>query len=107
MPQFRGSIKGVFSRDFRDDFNVFIINSAGDVNFENTQRCDPVFEETFNSAVDNTNLNLPGWINYAEAGSEIWTEQIFGGNGYAELNPFSSGDASNISWLITPCHRRL
>jgi len=102
VPQFRGSISGIFSRDFGDDFDVFIINSAGDINFDNTQRCDPVFEETFNSAIDNTTLNLPGWINYAEAGTELWTEQIFSGNGYAELNPFSSGDSSNIAWLITP-----
>ena len=102
VPQFRGSIQGVFSRDFRNDFNVFLINSTSDVSFTNEQRCDPVFEETFNSAVDNTDLNLNGWLNYAESGGELWTEQIFNGNGYAEFSAFRSGDVSNIGWLITP-----
>lgn len=102
IAQNRGSIKGVFSRDFRDDFDVLIINSTADVTFDNEQRCDPVFEESFNSAIDNTTLNIPGWLNYAEAGSAVWTEQVFGGNGYAELNPFRSGSTSNIAWLITP-----
>ena len=36
VPQLRGSINGIFSRDFRDDFDVFIINSAGDINFDIT-----------------------------------------------------------------------
>ncbi len=102
IAQNRGSIKGVFSRDFRDNFNVFIINSTSDVNFDNEQRCDPVFEESFNSAIDNTNLNIDGWINYAEAGSELWTEQVYNNNGYAEFSAFRTGESSNIGWLITP-----
>ena len=102
VPQNRGSIQGIFSRDFRDDFNVFILNTTADINFDNTQRCDPVFEETFNSATDNTNLNINGWINYAEAGSELWTEQVFSNNGYAEFTAYRTFDASNIGWLITP-----
>ena len=102
VPQNRGSIQGIFSRDFRDDFNVFILNTTADINFDNTQRCDPVFEETFNSATDNTNLNINGWINYAEAGSELWTEQVFSNNGYAEFTAYRTFDTSNIGWLITP-----
>ncbi|HMB99742.1 MAG TPA: DUF5689 domain-containing protein, partial [Flavobacteriaceae bacterium] len=97
----RGSISGVVSQGFGGSPRVLILNTTSDINFTDV-RCDPVFEESFNSAIDNTTLNLPGWLNYAEAGSELWTEQVFSGNGYAELNPFSSGDSSNIAWLITP-----
>ncbi|WP_242131191.1 DUF5689 domain-containing protein [Aestuariivivens marinum] len=97
----RGSISGVITQSFGGDERVMVLNTTDDINFID-DRCDPVFEESFNSAVDNTVLNLDGWINFAEAGSVLWTEQVFRGNGYAELNPFSSGDVSVISWLITP-----
>ncbi len=97
----RGIIVGIISRTYGGSNIVMVLNSTDDIAF-NENRCDPVFEESFNSAVDNTDLNLPGWINYAEAGSVIWTEQVYSGNGYAELNPYNSGDVSNIAWLITP-----
>ncbi|MDU8884858.1 DUF5689 domain-containing protein [Yeosuana sp. MJ-SS3] len=97
----RGSISGVITQGFGGSPRVLVLNTTDDIDF-NESRCDPVFEESFNSAIDNTILNLPGWINFAEAGSVVWTEQVFRGNGYAELNPFSSGDSSNIAWLITP-----
>lgn len=97
----RGSIVGVITRTFGGSNIVLVLNSTDDINF-NENRCDPLFEESFNTAIDNTDLDLPGWINYAEAGSVVWTEQVYSGNGYAELNPYNSGDSSNIVWLITP-----
>ncbi len=97
----RGTIVGVISRTYGGNNIVMVLNSTDDINF-NENRCDPVFEESFNTAVDNTDLNLPGWINYAEAGTILWTEQVYSGNGYAEFNPYNSGDVSNIAWLISP-----
>ncbi len=99
--QGRGTIVGVITKSFGGDDIVMVLNATDDINF-NDSRCDPVFEESFNTAVDNTNLNIEGWINYAEAGGELWTEQVFSGNGYAEFTAFSTGDVSNIGWLITP-----
>lgn len=101
LPANRGSIEGVLTRDFFDDFYTIYINTPEGIDFEG-ERCDPVFEETFSSAVDNTDLDIEGWINYAEAGSVVWTEQVYSGNGYAEYNPYNSGDNSNIGWMITP-----
>jgi hypothetical protein len=97
----RGTILGVITKTFGGNDIVMVLNSTDDIDF-NDNRCDPVFEESFNTAVDNTNLNIEGWINYAEVGSELWTEQVFSGNGYAEFTAFSTGDPSNIGWLITP-----
>ena len=97
----RGTIVGVITKTFGGNNIVMVLNTTDDISF-NDNRCDPVFEESFNTAVDNTNLNIDGWINYAEVGSEFWTEQVFGGNGYAEFTAFSTGDASNIGWLISP-----
>ena len=78
-----------------------MLNTTDDVLF-NDVRCDPVFEESFNSATDNTNLNITDWINYSEAGNELWTEQVYGGNGYAEFSAYATNDSSNIGWLISP-----
>lgn len=97
----RGSISGVVTQSYGGDDLVLYLNTTDDIDF-NEDRCDPVFEETFNTAIDNTDLNLDGWINYAEAGDVVWTEQVYSGNGYAEFNPYNSGDSSNIGWLITP-----
>lgn len=99
--EFRGTISGVVYQTYGGDEIVLSLNDTNDIDF-NDQRCDPVFEEGFGSAIDNTELNIDGWINYAEAGSVVWTEQVYSGNGYAELNPYNSGDSSNIAWLITP-----
>lgn len=97
----RGSISGIITQGFGGSPRVMVLNTTEDIYFDQ-ERCDPVFEESFNSAVDGTTLDIEGWINFAEAGSVVWTEQVFSNNGYAEFNPFSSGDSSNIGWLITP-----
>ncbi len=97
----RGTITGVISKSYGGDDRVMVLNTTDDVIF-NDSRCDPVFEETFNSATDNTNLNITNWINYAEAGEELWTEQVYGGNGYAEFTAYNTNNSSNIGWLISP-----
>lgn len=97
----RGTITGVISKSYGGDDRVIMLNTTDDVVF-NDARCDPVFEESFDSATDNTNLNIANWINYAEAGSELWTEQVYGGNGYAEFTAYNTGESLNIGWLISP-----
>ena len=97
----RGTITGIISKSYGGDNRVMMLNTTDDVLF-NDVRCDPVFEESFNSATDNTNLNITDWINYSEAGNELWTEQVYGGNGYAEFSAYATNDTSNIGWLISP-----
>lgn len=104
-----GTISGIISKTFDGSNLIFVLNSVDDVNFTDT-KCEPldiddfsiVLEEDFNSAIDNTNLNIADWTNFAEEGGELWTEQTFSGNGYAEFSGFSTGDAVNIGWLISP-----
>ena len=122
VPQGKGSVIGIFSRDFRDDFNVIIINSSADINFDSDERCDPLeltcgiaetvgignlFMEDFESQTNNRLITGNGWTNYIEAGSEGWeayssssTNASLGRS--ARFKPASSGDDSNIGWLITP-----
>ncbi len=99
FPTGRGTIRAVISQ-----FNgtpQLLIRNTFDVDLEGP-RCDPFFLEDFQDAVDNTTLDTEGWTNYNEAGSRLWTEDVFNGNGAARFTPFSSGDTSNIGWLISP-----
>jgi Domain of unknown function (DUF5017) len=58
--------------------------------------------QQFEGFADNSLLELPGWLNYAEAGNAKWKIQVYSDNGYAEFNPYASGDASNVGWLVSP-----
>ena len=122
VPQGRGTVTGVFSRDFRDDFNVLIINNSTDINFDDTERCDPLelncgilantgsenlFFEDFESQRNNQLIVGNGWTNYMQAGSVGWeayssvsTNASLGRS--ARFKSASSGDNQNIGWLITP-----
>lgn len=109
LPTGNGTIAGIISKNYFGDTLLLALNSTDDVNFMDS-RCtlldindfSVVFEEDFQTAVDGTDLDLADWINYAQAGSRVWREEVRSGDGYAEFNPFGSGDASNIVWLITP-----
>ncbi len=122
VPQEKGSVQGILSRDFRDDFNVFVVNSSSDVVFDSNERCDPVelecglattfgttnlFYEDFESQKNNKLIIGNDWTNYIEAGNKGWeaysskaTNASLGRS--ARFKSASSGDVSNIGWLITP-----
>ena len=58
----------------------------------------------FSENFDNTGgTALPtGWTSYAEMGTKLWSEGVYGGDGYATVTAYGSGDAADISWLISP-----
>jgi len=109
LPEGGGSIAAVVSKTFNGSDLVLALNDVKDVQMDGP-RCTPLniadftvlVEENFDAGTDNTNLNFPGWTNFAEVGGELWTEQIFSGNGYAEFSGFRTNDAVNIGWLISP-----
>lgn len=122
VPQGKGTVTGVFSRDFGDDFNVLILNSSADITFESNERCDPMewscglattigtenlLYEDFEPQRNNRPIEIDGWTNYIEAGTEAWegyssTSSNASLGRSARFQPASSGDDSNIGWLITP-----
>lgn len=58
------------------------------------------FSENFDST---TGSALPtGWTSYGQYGSKLWSAGIYAGNGYASMTAYGSGDAVNVSWLISP-----
>ena len=61
-----------------------------------------IISEDFQSAIHNTNLDFPGWTNFAEEGGWVWRERVYSGNGYTEFSTYNSPDDVNIAWLISP-----
>ncbi|WP_299333289.1 DUF5689 domain-containing protein [uncultured Psychroserpens sp.] len=122
LPANRGSIDGILTRDFFDEFYTLVINSPEDINFTNDVRCDPIelscglasttgmnnlFEDDFEGQTINSLISGNGWTNFIEAGSEGWEAYTQGGTNAsqgisARVGSFNSGDASTVAWLITP-----
>ncbi len=104
-----GVISGIVNKTYNGSAFVLVLNSLDDVNISDS-KCIPldladfniIFEEEFNSATDNTRLDINEWTNFAEEGSEFWTEQMYGTNGYTEFSGYNTGDAINVAWLISP-----
>ena len=74
--------------------------SESDVEYPQTKTT--LLVENFTDNTDNQILNTTGWTNYAQVGTKRFTEEVFSENGYAQFTSFGSGQASNISWLISP-----
>ncbi|WP_196885685.1 DUF5689 domain-containing protein [Aureivirga sp. CE67] len=99
FPEGRGSVVAVFSA--YNSTNQLFIRSTEDVQFEGT-RCKALFEENFSSVTDNQKIELPGWINFTQAGTRDWNGGEFNDDKYAKFSPFGANEPENIGWLITP-----
>lgn len=122
LPANRGSIDGILTRDFFDDFYTIYLNTPEGINFDNDTRCDPIelscglattvgannlFFENFETQTVNTLVSGNGWTNFIEAGTEGWEVYTATGTNAslgksARMGSFNSGDVSSVGWLITP-----
>jgi hypothetical protein len=93
-----GKVRGVLTK-YGDDYQ-FSARYERDIILEGS-RTQSIYTEDFQTSTNNTNLNTTGWTNFAEAGTWVWREKIFSGNGYAEFSAFG-GQALNKAWLISP-----
>jgi hypothetical protein len=113
----RGSIQGVFTRDFGDDANVLVINTLADVDFTDAIRCDPnllecegpvssavtVFNQDFETITNEAQLDALGWTNVnVSGGSERFEDGSFGGDRYMIISAFGTGENPLEAWLVTP-----
>ncbi len=118
----RGSIQGIYSRDFGDDFSVLIINTPADISFDDIERCDPIeldcgiaasegsnilFSDNFETQTTFQPVSGNGWTNYIQEGTQNWQAYTSTGSNpslgvSARIGSFRSDDASTIAWLITP-----
>lgn len=60
----------------------------------------------FESGVDRTPINIPGWLNVQLSEQDkVWEYKSYSGNRYAEMSAYVKGAPENIkseTWLITP-----
>ncbi len=104
LPEGNGTLKAVVNKTFDGASVVLALNAIDDVNLEG-ERCSlavAIFSEDFEMVTNNTNLDLPGWTNFAEAGNWVWREKTFDNNGYTEFSTYNSGSPVNIAWLVSP-----
>jgi len=122
LPNKRGSIDGILTRDFFDDFYTIYINTPEALNFNDDTRCDPIetscgiattigttnlFMDSFETQPLNNLITANGWTNFIEAGTEGWEAYTATGSNAslgrsARVGSFGSNDASSVAWLITP-----
>ncbi len=96
LPANRGSIDGVLTRDYFDDFYTIYINTPEAINFDNDLRCDPLFEDDFSAG------NLDKWTPYNVTGTQEWYYNTFGNpDDSATMSGFSGGAQTNEDWLIS------
>jgi len=122
LPDGRGSISGILTRNFFGDTYNLAINNPETVIFDQTDRCDPIeldcgpasgmgevilFEEFFESQSNNNPIVDNGWTNYQQEGTQSWEAYTSTGQNAslgrsARIASAFSGDARTVSWLITP-----
>ncbi|MCF6348153.1 MAG: choice-of-anchor J domain-containing protein [Flavobacteriaceae bacterium] len=93
------------------------LNSTSDINFDNTERCDPIllectgtiatavtlFNEDFQSINNESDLDVLGWTNInVSGGSERYEDSSFAEDTYMKISAFGTRESPLEAWLITP-----
>ncbi|MFD1062768.1 DUF5689 domain-containing protein [Winogradskyella litorisediminis] len=117
LPSGKGSMVAVLQRNFFGDAYNVVVNSPEDINFDDPNRCDPVFldcngpvssaftvfEEDFQSITNESQLDGMGWTNVnVSGGSERYERNAFSGDTYMKISAFGTGENPLEAWLVTP-----
>ncbi|HRW63232.1 MAG TPA: DUF5689 domain-containing protein, partial [Bacteroidales bacterium] len=94
----RGNLESYFGQPGMKETIGCIID---DTEYGETSDVDAILFEDFATITRYGTINLTGWNVIAETGTVIWQGDGYNGQS-AEISAFESGEASNISWLITP-----
>lgn len=118
LPRFSGSIEGVLSRNFYDDFYIIIVNTPEALDFEEGERCDPeffkcgentnpgdeiIFQEGFETITTVRMLETRGWTNLnLSGGSKRFEPGTLGGNRHVRITAYNTQETPLEAWLISP-----
>ena len=98
-------LPGVLANAFpsaEEDDQYLVSYNYSDVNpLINIVNNTKIFEEDFETATAYETIDINGWTQYQEAGTETWEGRSYGGL-YAQFSAYGTGEASNIGWLISP-----
>ena len=111
-----GSVKGVLTRDYGDDFYVLRLNNTDDFSFTE-DRCDAptldcdnpdiggdnvVFDDDFESYSTNE-INIGNWTNInVNDGDNFFSVKNYNNNNYMQCSAYNSDENPLEAWLITP-----
>jgi len=117
LPEAKGNLNAVLQKDFRARNFVLVINNPTNINFSNSDRCDPlllncgtntvgganvIFDESFDSS-SLSQLMTDGWTNEnVNAGSNSYDFRSYSGNSYMQASAYRSNESPMEVWLITP-----
>ncbi|WP_240642153.1 DUF5689 domain-containing protein [Nonlabens xiamenensis] len=122
LPEGKGNIDAILTRDFFDDYYIVSVNGPQNVMLDDPNRCDltpfscgtaagpganVILNENFETQSTGSAAMPAGWTNFQEAGTETWEVYTAGGTNASlgksvNCGSFRSGDASTIAWLVTP-----
>lgn len=118
LPQSSGTIDGVLTRNFYDDYYIVIVNTPEDMHFEGSPRCDPVFlncgnnktpgvqdifQESFETITTVRMLETRGWTNVnVSGGSKRFEPGTLGGNRHVRISAYNTQEVPLEAWLVTP-----
>lgn len=103
IPTGKGSITAVLNINYDGNAYILKVNNESDIDFTEN-RCDPIFEENFESYGFGDTIDQNGWTNYMEAGTKdfhAYNDSYSLGQS-ARIGSYNSGDASTITWMISP-----
>lgn len=118
IPNGKGSINCILTKDFTSSFLVTIINTPSDIAFEDSQRCDPdflncetkpeatdktLYFETFENLTKATELIAAGWSNInVNGGEKLFSSKTKNGNRALEISAYNSNESPLEVWMISP-----
>ncbi|MEE9348806.1 MAG: DUF5689 domain-containing protein [Flavobacteriaceae bacterium] len=118
LPDQKGTVIGILAKNYREARSVVILNKYDDLNFTETDRCDPlildcangatggsnvIFSQDFESITDESDLIGLGWTNVnTNAGSHIWIDRTYSGNRYMQMGAYNTNEDPLEAWLVTP-----
>ncbi|CAN5275052.1 DUF5689 domain-containing protein [soil metagenome] len=118
LPKGTGSIEGVLTRNFYDDYYILVINSPEALNFKDGDRCDPeflncgnnnqpgvkdIFQESFETITTVRILETRGWTNLnVSGGSKRFEPGTLGGNRHVRITAYNTQEVPLEAWLISP-----
>ncbi len=101
LPVNKGNLTGIMSK-YLSDYQLYV-RDLGDVRMVEPREVKHfIITQDFTAATLNLAISVDGWQSIAAVGTRKWMAKSYSGNVYAEMNPYQSGEPSNIGWLITP-----
>jgi len=101
VPSKKGKLTAILSK-YNSDYQLYIRSLADVRMIEPRTVKNYILTQDFTGATLNSPITIGGWQTKAETGTKVWNAKQFSGDTYAEMNPYQSGEASNIAWLISP-----